>query len=388
MTPTIQSLDMIKQLVAFDTTSRNSNLELIDFVQNYLNNLGVDCEIIYDDERRKANLYATLGPLDRGGIVLSGHTDVVPVDNQAWETDPFEIVHQDGRLYGRGSSDMKSFIAVCLALAPKFLTRDIDTPLHFSFSYDEEVGCRGVRPLIEMLNRRATKPIACIIGEPTEMNVIRAHKGKLSMACRVHGHESHSGLAHLGVNAVEAAAEVVAYLKGMARRYRENGPFDEDMTPPYTTIHTGVIQGGTALNIVPKDCAFDFEFRHLPQDNPNTLLEEVKTFASTLLPEMHAVSKETGFTWEEKSTIPGLSAEADSDIVQLAMMLSQAPKIGKVSFGTEAGLFQQAGMPSVICGPGNIEQAHKPNEFIALDQIARCEQMINRVFDYCWGPTA
>ncbi len=383
MSPRPESIAMIERLIAFDTTSRNSNLELITFVQSYLSDLGVESELVYNQDRSKANLFATLGPDDRGGIALSGHTDVVPVDGQKWGSNPFKLVKRDTQLFGRGTSDMKSFIAVCLTLAPEFLKGNIETPLHFAFSYDEEIGCIGVRSLIDRLSSREVKPKACIIGEPTMMKVVRAHKGKLSYCCQVSGLESHSGMAHLGVNAVEAAAEVIAYLKSMARRFRDSGPFDSEMSPPYTTVHTGVIRGGTQLNIVPRAC--EFEFRHLPEDDPVTLLKEVQDFAATLLPEMHAVSVNTGFHWERQSHIPELNTSEDSDVVQLAKSLTGANTTAKVSFGTEAGLFEQGGMPAVVCGPGSIEQAHKPDEFIALDQVAQCEKFLLRLFQHCWA---
>jgi acetylornithine deacetylase len=383
MSPRPETIAMIERLIAFDTTSRNSNLGLIEFIQGYLKDLGVESELVYNGDRSKANLYATLGPTDRGGIALSGHTDVVPVDGQKWGSDPFKLVKRDGQLFGRGTSDMKSFIAVCLALAPEFLKQSINTPLHFAFSYDEEIGCLGVRSLIDRLSSREVKPTACIIGEPTMMKVVCAHKGKLSYSCQVTGLESHSGMAHLGVNAVEAAAEVIAHLKSMARRFRDNGPFDAEMSPPYTTVHTGVVRGGTQLNIVPKSCEFEFEFRHLPQDDPATLLKEVQDFAANLLPEMHAVSVNSGFHWERQSHIPQLDTAEDSEVVQLAKSLTGANATAKVSFGTEAGLFERGGMPAVVCGPGSIEQAHKPDEFISLDQVAQCEQFMLRLFDHC-----
>jgi acetylornithine deacetylase len=239
-----------------------------------------------------------------------------------------------------------------------------------------------VRKLIADLARREVRPRACIVGEPTLMKPIGAHKGKLSTRCRVHGFECHSALAHHGVNAVEAAAEVVAYLKTMARRFRDNGPYDAEFNPPYTTVHTGKIQGGTALNIVPKDCSFDFEFRFLPSEDPLALLAEIRTFAETrLLPEMRTVHADTGFEWHELSAFAGLATGADEEIAQMVMQLTGANTLGKVSFGTEGGLFQQAGIPTMICGPGSIEQAHKPDEFIALDQIAQCEGMLTRLLD-------
>ena len=278
---------------------------------------------------------------------------------------------------------MKSFIAVCLALAPEFLNGSIKIPLHLAFSYDEEVGCLGVRGLIDQLSSRDVKPRACIIGEPTMMKVVRAHKGKLSYRCAVSGLESHSGMAHMGVNAVEAAAEVIAYLKSMARRFRDNGPYDPELSPPYTTVHTGVVHGGTQLNIVPASCEFEFEIRHLPEDDPDALLREVQDFAEHLLPEMQAVSETTGFDWVYLSHIPGLDTADDADVVQLAKSLTGANTTAKVSFGTEAGLFEQGGMPAVVCGPGSIEQAHKPDEFISLDQVAQCERFILRLFEHC-----
>ena len=255
---TLSSADMIGRLVGFDTTSRNSNLALIDFVRDYLDGWGIPSELVFDGERRKANLYATIGPEDKGGIVLSGHTDVVPVDGQPWESDPFALKEADDRLYGRGTCDMKSFVAVALALVPEFLARGLKTPVHFAFSYDEEVGCLGVRGLLAELRQRPVKPRGCIVGEPTMMRPVIAHKGRKSMRCHIHGKEAHSALTHEGVNAVEVAAEIVTYLRSMARRKREQGPFDQDFTPPYTTIHTGVLKGGTALNIVPRDCELEF----------------------------------------------------------------------------------------------------------------------------------
>jgi acetylornithine deacetylase len=379
------SIEMITRLIAFDTTSRNSNLELMAFIVDYLESLGVESELVHNDEGTKANLYATLGPGDRAGIALSGHTDVVPVDGQDWQTDPFSVVEKGDRLYGRGTSDMKSFIGVCLALAPEFLAREIATPLHFAFSYDEEIGCIGVRGLIEALSGRPLKPSAVVIGEPTEMKVVRAHKGKLSYCCHVRGHEAHSSLAHAGVNAVEAAAEAVAYLKRMARRHRDEGPFDAEFEPPYTTVHTGTIRGGTALNIVPRDCSFEFEFRHLPEDDPRALLDELRDHVATHIePEMQATQAETGFSFEPMSHIPGLATDEDADIVQLAKALTGQNTTGKVAFGTEAGLFQNGGMPAVVCGPGSIDQAHKPDEFIAKDQITLCEAFLRRLFERCW----
>jgi acetylornithine deacetylase len=375
-------MDMIRRLVAFDTTSRNSNLELIGFVSDYLQSLGVSSQLVPDASGAKANLYATLGPTDRPGIALSGHTDVVPVDGQDWSSDPWTITQRDGRLYGRGTCDMKSFVAVVLAFVPEFLRRGLETPIHLALSHDEEIGCIGVRSLIEVLKGMPIKPKACIVGEPTDMKVIVAHKGKKSVRCRVRGFECHSSLAPTGVNAVEYAAEVIAHLRSMARRIQKDGPFDPAYDVPHTTVHTGIVHGGTALNIVPKDCHFDFEFRHIAEDDPETLFGEVKRFAEEkLLPEMRANHAESGFSWQELSSIPGLATREDAEIVELAKALSGSNATGKVAFATEAGLFHEIDIPTIICGPGSIDQAHKPDEFVSLDQIALCEAFMRRLMD-------
>jgi acetylornithine deacetylase len=373
---------MIGRLIAFPSVSRESNLDLIEFVRDYLSSLGVESHLTHDDDGRKANLYATLGPAHRPGILLSGHTDVVPVDGQAWDSDPFQAVEKNGRLYGRGTADMKTFIALALAKAPEFLARGLETPIHFAFSYDEEVGCLGVRRLIAALEHMEVLPKLCIVGEPTEMQVVNAHKGKHSYTCRVRGLEAHSSLTHTGVNAVEAAAEIVAFIKSLARQRREEGPFDPDFTPPYTTIQTGTFEGGTAINIVPLNSRFQFEWRYLPDDDPDALFGEVERFVTEeILPEMHAVSKDTGVAFERISNIPGLNTPPNSEVVALAKALSGANSTAKVSFGTEGGLFQEAGIPSIVCGPGSIEQAHKPNEFITLEQVAKGEAFMDRLMD-------
>jgi len=303
----------------------------------------------------------------------------VPVDGQAWSTDPFAAAERDGRLYGRGTADMKSFIAVMLALVPEIVAARAATPVHLALTYDEEVGCLGVRPLIARLAERADKPRLCIIGEPTLMQPVVAHKGKKSIRCQVQGQESHSALAHAGVNAIEAAAEIIARIRHMARQKRDAGPYDQGFTPPYTTIHTGTVAGGTALNIVPRECRFDFEIRYLPADDPDAMFAELRRYAATLLPEMHSVSAAAGFAFDEFNAIPALDAAPDSEVVRLAQSLTGANSVGKVSFGTEGGLYQQAGIPTVICGPGSIEQAHRPDEFIALDQVRQCETFLRRL---------
>lgn len=381
MIDTKTSLELIANLVGFDTTSRNSNLQLIEFIKGYLEDFDVQSELVYDSSGKKANLFATIGARDRGGVALSGHTDVVPVDGQDWATDPYRISKVDERLYGRGTSDMKSFIAVCLAKVPQIIEQNLETPVHLAFSYDEEIGCVGVRTLLQELAIRKHKPRACLIGEPTGMKVVRAHKGKISKRCSIHGLESHSGLAHIGVNAVEAAAEMIAFLKGEARRFRDCGPFDEEFSPRYTTVHTGVVTGGTALNIVPKFCEFEAEIRYLPQDDPDLVWDRLQEFIeSEILPEMQAVYPQARIEWEEISTIPKLASSSD-ELIRLAQDISDTTGTACVSFGTEAGLFEEIGIPSVVCGPGFIDQAHKPDEFIETDQVRKCEMFIDNLID-------
>jgi len=380
--PSAETVEMLERLIAFDTTSRNSNLDLIRDVEQYLNGLGVDCDLTYDDDGRKANLYATLGPAERPGIALSGHTDVVPVDGQDWSREPFRLSQGGGRYYGRGTCDMKGFLAVCLAAAPRFLGAKLETPIHLCLSFDEEVGCLGIRKLLADLERRPVKPKAVIVGEPTEMQVVNAHKGKLSMRAHVRGLSCHSSLAPQGVNAVEAAARLVVKLSDMARRKAAEGPFDDGFDVPYTTVHTGVIQGGTALNIVPSDCTVDFEFRNLPQDDPRALLREVQDFAAREIePAMTAIDPGTGFRWEEISAFPGLDTDPEAAIVTLAKALARANDTTKVAFGTEAGAFSESGIPAVVCGPGSIAQAHKPDEFVAGEQLAQCERFLDRLVE-------
>lgn len=381
------SIEMIRKLVGFPTVSRDSNLDLIHFIRDYLRPFAADVRLTYDDARGKANLFATLGPGDRGGIVLSGHTDVVPVEGQSWDTDPFTLCERDGRLYGRGTSDMKSFLAAALALVPEFVARDLTLPLHLACSYDEEVGCIGVGRMIEDVARAGIKPRACIVGEPTMMKPVIAHKGKKGYRCTVRGTAAHSAYAPRGVNAVEAAAEAIAYLKGMARRHRDSGPFDRGFDIAHSTVHTGVIQGGTALNIVPHHCAFDFEFRCLPGNDPDELLAEFERHLRTVIePEMHAGDRAAGFTIEPLSEILALDTGAETEVVALAQELSGSGEVGKVSFGSEASQFQRAGIPTVVCGPGSIEQAHRPNEFVALEQVARCEAFLRKLADRICRP--
>lgn len=382
----LASLELIRTLVAFDTTSRDSNLALIDWVRAYLERHGIASTLTFDDARRKANLFATLpardGNATEGGIVLSGHTDVVPVDGQPWDSDPFTVTIKDGRLYGRGVTDMKSFSAVGLSFVPELVRRGLRKPVHFALSYDEEVGCIGVRRLIADIVARGVHPAGCIVGEPTGMLLVVAHKGKKGWRCRVRGHEAHSSLTPLGVNAVQIACEIVAFIARRAREFRDAGRRDAAYDVPYTTVHVGIIRGGTALNIVPRDCTFDFEIRHLPFDDPDAFLADVKAFAGQFLPEMRAIDPATYIEFDHLSTLPGFDTEDGSAITALGHDCSGACEVGKVSFGTEASLFHNANVPTVICGPGHIAQAHQPNEWVEVEQIARCEAFMRRLVEH------
>lgn len=378
-TPRPVGIEMIERLIAFDTTSVKTNLRLIEYAAELLSGLGASIRLTSDEGRNKANLFATIGPKDVPGIVLSGHTDVVPVEGQDWTTDPFTLHRADGRLYGRGTADMKSFIACALALAPDFAAAPLRMPIHFAFSYDEEIGCVGVRRLIDDLRHLTVAPHLCIVGEPTEMKAVIGHKGKKSVRCRIEGHECHSALNDQGVNAVEIAAEMVSRLRALQHRIREQGPFDQGYQPPYTTVHTGTINGGTALNIVPKSCDFEFEIRNLPNHDPDLLMNEVRGWAQDLVPEMLAVSDAAGIMIDEHNSTPGLGMEETDEAVRLVCALSGSNQTGKVAFTTEAGLFQKAGIPAVVCGPGSIAQAHRPDEFITEDQVAKCEHFLRRL---------
>ena len=379
-------LPLIRQWIGFDTTSRESNLALIEWSRTYLESFGASTTLTFDDARRKANLFATLpardGNATTNGIVLSGHTDVVPVDGQPWDTPPFEATLKDGRLYGRGAADMKSFSAIGLTFVPEFVRRGLARPLHFALSYDEEVGCIGVRRLIADVVAKGWKPAGCIVGEPTGMQLVVAHKGKMSWRCRVRGHEAHSSLTPHGVNAVEIACAIVGYISERARQFRDSARRDDAYDIPYSTPHVGVIHGGTALNIVPRDCWFDFEIRHLPFDDPTAFFADVEAFAATLVSRMHAVDPGTYIAFDPLSTMPGLDTRGESEIIALGKACNGTHDFGKVSFGSEASLFHNAAIPAVLCGPGHIAQAHQPNEWVSVDQLARCEAFMRRLADH------
>ncbi|MCU1763125.1 acetylornithine deacetylase [Pseudomonas sp. 14P_8.1_Bac3] len=377
------SRDLLQTLVAFDTTSRESNLQLIEFVRDYLAGFDVPCELIYNEPRSKANLFATLGPADLPGIVLSGHTDVVPVEGQPWTVAPFELTEREGKLYGRGTADMKGYIACVLALVPSLVNSSLKMPVHIALSYDEEVGCLGVRSLLAELEQRPVKPKLCIIGEPTELKPVLGHKGKLAMRCDVHGEACHSAYAPLGVNAIEYAAELIGELGRIGHRLKAPELHDPRFDPPFSTVQTGVISGGKALNIVPADCRFDFEIRALPSHDPSEVAQELKTYAEQqVLPRMRAVSAQSGIRFSELSAYPGLATDAHSEAAELIAAFSGSRDFGTVAFGTEGGLFDAAGIPTVVCGPGSMDQGHKPDEFVSLEQLHACDAMLQRMLTF------
>ncbi len=377
------SEDILARLVAFDTTSRDSNIPLIAWVEDYLDQFSVPHFRVDYEDGFKTNLFATIGPDIGGGVVLSGHTDVVPVDGQNWQTDPFTLTERDGLLYGRGSADMKGFIAVTLALVPEFLARKLRVPIHLAFSCDEEVGCKGVRPLLEFLRDHPKKPSAAIIGEPTSMRVVNGHKSAVRFATEVTGHESHSALTDKGVNAIMVAGEIIHEISRIRDELIAVGDASKRYDPPYSTIHIGVISGGTANNIVPKTCSFNWETRLLPTADENHIPDRINALARKLEPAMKAVSPQAGIHVAQANAIPGLAAEKDSPAELLALQCSHSNSTHTVSYGTEAGLFQQAGIPAVVCGPGSIEQAHKPDEFIAVTELRACEVFLQRLAERC-----
>jgi acetylornithine deacetylase len=370
-------------LVGFDTTSRNSNLELIETVRDALRAQGVSAWLAHNPEKTKANLFATLPAADgseQGGIVLSGHTDVVPVDGQDWQSDPFTVVERDGNLYGRGTCDMKGFIATSLALVPEFLAMPRKKPLHLAFSYDEEVGCVGAPYMLADLHERGIRPEGCVVGEPTGMKVVVAHKGINLFTCKVHGKAAHSSLTPQGCNAIEYAARLICRIRDLADTYKADGPFDEFYDVPFSTITTNRISGGIAVNTIPEACEFQYEFRNLPSLLPDVIQSRIESYVQAeLLPRMRAEYDGARIDIVPGASAPGLEASEQAAITALVRELSRDQDKRKVAYATEAGLFQGMGIATVVCGPGHIKHAHSPDEFVALDQLAQCEKFLRQL---------
>jgi acetylornithine deacetylase len=372
----------LEKLIAFPTVSRDSNLELIAYVQGVLQNLGVNSTLVYNEDGTKANLWATIGPADVAGVALSAHTDVVPVVGQNWSSDPFLLTRRGSNLYGRGSADMKGFIACCLAMAERAVTRTLKTPIHFAFSYDEEIGCIGVRRLLDMLKTLPIRPRFCIVGEPTMLQVVTAHKGKLGYRVTAHGLEAHSSLAPIGVNAIYMACDLIAEIRRIQADLATHGARDGDYEVAYTTLHVGKMAGGEVMNIVPNLASFDFEIRYLPQDDGVAIATRIKEAAEKVAAGFRNVFADARFTFADLQSYPAMDTPVDSDVVNFVRALTGGNSTGKITFGTEGGLFQkELGIPAVVCGPGNIAVAHKPDEYVSEAQMALCDEMLARLVE-------
>lgn len=377
----MNSAQLLDRLVGFPTVSRDSNLPLIEFVRGYLASFGVGSRLYPDSSGRKANLFASIGPAEQPGILLSGHTDVVPVDGQRWSSPAFELRERAGQLHGRGSADMKGFIACALRAARLAAGRRLRMPLQLALSYDEEIGCVGVRSLIEDMAGWAHLPRFCIVGEPTMLRSAVGHKGKLALRTTCHGRSAHSSRPDLGVNAIHLATDLIARIRERQEDLARGGARDPAYEVPYTTLHVGVIHGGTVLNIVPENCEFEFEIRNLPADDAPALVEAIRGDAAEVL-RGSAPAAETGIHIEITNEYPPLETAEDSEVVALAAQLTGQHERIRVGFGTEGGLYSsRLGIPSVVCGPGSIDQAHKPDEFVAHEQLQRCDAMMDALLD-------
>ncbi len=378
----MQSRDILDRLVAFDTVSSRPNIALMDWVRDLLAGAGVEAVLIPDASGGKANLYATIGPQDRPGVMLSGHTDVVPVEGQVWTKPPFALTEADGRYYGRGVTDMKGFVACALAMALRAAARPLRTPLHLALSYDEEVGCLGVRSLIDLLAQAPVRPAICIVGEPTGMQVATGHKGKIALRATCTGREGHSALAPMALNALHLGADFLNAVRRLQAEVAEHGLRDGDYDVPYTTLHVGKMNGGVQVNIVPNSCVLDFEIRNLAEDDPQVLIDRLRAEAQAITAPLKAEFPEAEIVVERLWDYPGLGTPTTAPVVNFVKGLTGANGTMKVAFGTEGGLFSaRLGIPTVICGPGSMAQGHKPDEWVSVEQIGRCEAMLARLLD-------
>ena len=376
------TLHYLEKLIAFPTVSRDSNLDLIGFIAEELKGLGITSTLIHNEDGKKANLWATIGPANAPGVALSGHTDVVPVEGQNWSSNPFKLTARNGKLLGRGSADMKGFIASCLHLAHNAVKRKLHTPLHFAFSYEEEIGCIGVRRMLDMLKTMPMRPRLCIVGEPTMLQVVTAHKGKLGYRVIAHGLEAHSSLAPIGANAIYMACDLIAEIRQLQEDIAAHGPRDGDYEVAYTTLHVGKIVGGEVMNIVPNRTSFDFEIRYLPEVDGPALFARIQTAAEKVATKFRNVFPQARYEFVNLQSYPALNTPVDSDAVNFVCALTGGNSTGKITFGTEGGLFQQElGIPAVVCGPGNIAVAHKPDEYVSQEQMTQCDAMLLRLLD-------
>ncbi|PZQ51621.1 MAG: acetylornithine deacetylase [Rhodovulum sulfidophilum] len=377
----METLDILERLIAFPTVSRDPNAPLMDYVAETLRAGGIEPVLIPNADGSKANLFASVGGHE-GGVMLSGHTDVVPVDGQDWTRAPFALTRDGGRLYGRGAADMKGFVASAIAAMLRARRMDLASPLHLALSYDEELGCLGVHSLIELIARGPARPAMCIVGEPTELRVATGHKGKTGMRATCRGVEAHSALAPTGLNALHLAADLMAVIRAEQARVAEEGARDGDYDVPYSTLHVGKLNGGVALNIVPNLAVMDFELRNVAADRPDAVLAPVHAAAERLTAEARARFPEAGIEIEVFNTYPGLDTPGAAEVVRFVQSLTGANGTIKVAFGTEGGLFtEKLGLPTVVCGPGSMAQGHKPDEFVTEEQLGRCDAMLDTLLD-------
>ena len=381
MSPDPRSLDALRTLIGFDTTSRNSNLACIDWARAHMEAHGARTRMDWNADRTKANMLATFGE-GPGGIVLSGHVDVVPVDGQAWTSDPFTATERDGRIYGRGACDMKGYDAVILGHVPDYAAKALREPIHVALTYDEEVGCLGIPHLIRAMGEWGVHPSGCIVGEPTSMRLVSAHKGGRVYRCRVTGKAAHSSLTHTAVNAIEYAAAIIARIQDIGARERDSGPRAEGFDVPFTTISTNLFQGGNGPNIVPALAEFLFDYRYIPGYDPDAIITELTALAAELNPRMRAIEPTAGIEFIRVNAIPALAPNPEAAVYRLAQALLPDTTVEKVAYGTEASFFQDYGVPSIVCGPGSIEQAHKADEYVPLDQLALCDRFIAGVVEH------
>jgi acetylornithine deacetylase len=374
------TIEMLAKLVAFDTTSRNSNLPLIEAITAHLEQHGVPYRLSHDETGTKANIHAVIGQPGPGGLALSGHVDTVPVDGQSWTSDPFTLRAEGGRLYGRGTADMKGFVAACLAAIPDLQAARLARPVHLFISYDEEISCNGARRLIEDIAESGWKPDLCLVGEPSLLQPITGHKGRLAMRVTARGRAGHSSNPAAGVNAIAAIAEAVTWVTRDAQHFAATGPFVPGYDPPHTTCHVGVIGGGSAINIIPDTAWFEMEWRTVPGDDFFREADRLRAHvAEAIEPAMKAVDPAAGFTFEVLNWIPGLALDEAHPLADLVRQTTGANGAGRVSYGTEAGLYDSAGIPTIVCGPGNIAQAHQGDEWIAASELAACDRFIRRM---------
>ena len=376
----MSTLDYLEKLLSFDTTSAHSNSELITWVQSELLAFGAIVKIIPNEDGSKANLFATFGPQSCGGVMLSGHTDVVPVTGQDWTVPAFSMTRRDGKVFGRGTTDMKGFIASMMTAAREASVQNLKTPLHLALSYDEEVGCIGVRSMIDMLNNAPIRPQMCIVGEPTGLLVATGHKGKIAARAKCIGCAGHSALAPFAVNALYLANDFITKLRKVQETLRLGATQDHDYDVPYTTLHVGRIKGGGALNIVPHLCELDFEIRNLAQDDAAEILNNLTQAAKSIALEAQNIASEANIEIEVFNTYPGLDTASNEPVVGFVKSLTGANSTIKVAYGTEGGLFdQRLGVPTVVCGPGDMAQGHKPDEFITETQLSACDAMLDNL---------